>query len=56
MFDRRGLFGGSGKNPAGEIYTMPYKFVLNYFTQNTVRNNNLIKTYSYTTALKKATN
>ena len=28
MFDRRGLFGGSGKNPAGEIYTMPYIFVL----------------------------
>ena len=28
MFDRRGLFGGSGTNPAGEIYTMPYIFAL----------------------------
>ena len=28
MFDGRGLFGGSGKNPAGKIYTMPYIFVL----------------------------
>lgn len=39
LFDERGLFGGSGKNPARYILCLIYSF-LNYFTQNTVKNIN----------------